>query len=88
VSGTLDFSTLLFPEYSLNAHFFVNGALSVNSKSNSVLDMTPSAAGVLSAGAGLTFMHGPAKVQLNVQQPYYVTKGLKFLKFQIGISAV
>jgi hypothetical protein len=87
-SGTLDFSTLVFPEYNLNAHFFLNGAVAANRRSNSILDFAPSVSAVVSVGAGLTFTQGPVRVQANVQHPYYVSSGLSFARFQLGISPV
>jgi hypothetical protein len=86
ISGVADFATVVLPEYNLNAHFFLNAAVAVNWKSNSVLDFAPSIAKVASAGAGLTFAQGPVRVEMNVQTPYLVTQGLSFLRFQIGFS--
>jgi hypothetical protein len=86
ISGVADFSTVVLPEYNLNAHFFLNAAVAVNRKSNSVLDFAPSVAKVASGGAGLTFAQGPVRIEMNVQAPYVVTQGLSFLRFQIGFS--
>jgi outer membrane protein assembly factor BamA len=88
LAGTLDFSTLIFPEYALNAHFFLNGAISANRKSNSILDFAPSVSSVVSVGAGLTFTQGPVRVQANIQHPYHVSSGLSFSRFQFGISPI
>ena len=84
-AASLDFETLVLPQYNLNGHFFVNAAVAGNRKSNCVLDYAPSVVKLVSAGAGLTFNQGPVQVQLNTQYPYVISSGLRFLRFQIGI---
>jgi outer membrane protein assembly factor BamA len=83
-SATLDFTTLLLPEYGLDVHVFVNGAVARNEKSHNVIDLVPTLTKVLSVGAGLQFVQGGVKIQANLQFPYHSSAGLNFSRFQIG----
>lgn len=87
-STTLDFATPVLPQYGVNGHFFVNGAVSANMKSNCVLDLTPSVSKLLTAGLGLTYNQGAVQIQFNVQHPFYVSDGLKFTSFQVGVCPI
>jgi len=86
VAGSIDESLLIFPQYQLNGHIFLNGAYARNFKSNSILDKEPSPSFIASAGAGVTFVQGAMKIEANVQTPLLLSKGQSFLKYQIGVS--
>lgn len=85
-SATAEFFTPIFPQASLNAHFFVNGAVGANLKSNNFFDDLPSYFSALTFGTGLVFNQGGVQVELNAQIPYRVTEGLKTVRYQIGFS--
>lgn len=87
-SSTIEFFTPLFPQVNLNAHFFVNGAIGANFKSNNFFDNLPDYSSVLTFGTGLVFRQGGIQVELNTQIPYYFSEGLKTVKYQIGFSPV
>lgn len=83
----IDFSTLLFPQYQLNGHFFLNAGVSANTKANSPLDISRSYNKMITAGCGLTFTQGPVRVELNTQIPLYQSGSAKFAQYQIGFNA-
>ncbi|OHS98718.1 hypothetical protein TRFO_08711 [Tritrichomonas foetus] len=88
ISGTLEFFQPVFPEQNFNAHFFVNGAVAGNFKSNNIFDVQPHISSILTCGTGFIFQQGPIQVELNAQLPYYVSEGIKTLKYQIGFTPV
>lgn len=85
-SATAEFFTPIFPQINLNAHFFANGAIGLNLKSNNFFDDCPSYYSALTFGTGLVFHQGGVQVELNTQIPYYITEGLKTVRYQIGFS--
>ena len=85
-SSTVEFFTPILPQANLNAHFFVNGAIGANFKSNNIFDSLPDFSTALTFGTGLVFRQGGIQVELNTQIPYYASEGLKTVRYQIGFS--
>ena len=88
LSSTLEFFTPVFPAQNLNAHFFVNGAIASNFKSNNIFDIQPSFSSMVTFGTGFIFQQGPVQVELNAQLPFHLSDGQKCLRYQIGFTSV
>lgn len=86
LSQTLEFYTPILPQYNLSGHFFANGAISANLRSNNFFDAVPQVSKALTVGTGLVFVQNGMQIELNTQMPVHLSKELNFVKFQFGIS--
>ena len=88
-TATIEEKLILFPQYQLNGHLFVSGTIGRNFSSYFPCSADPDWTSSVVAGAGLTFVQGPAQIELNIQTKLYQTgANNKVLTYQFGITPI
>lgn len=86
LAGGLHQTQCILPGNNINAHFFINGAISKSLWGNDPLSHDLSFYKLITAGAGLILSQGPVKVELNVTHPLYNPSGIKTTSYGLGFA--
>lgn len=79
-TGGVDTLIRLLPK--LDFHFFINSGLSILTKSNFFLDLSPTVSAFASYGCGYVAHFDDKDLELNFNVPFMKTSGLNFHRFQ------